>query len=136
MTQNDAPQQPARRGLLVTENLNRQFQGTKNLWGAIHTTILKPEQRLSDEELRIQRTILMSCLETPEELKEILGGNQCTFCQTYAATRIAVPCFHRLCRSGCAVRLLSIRERYDDGSAKPITCAKCRALIGSLQRFF
>ena len=136
MTQNDAPQQPARRGRPRNGKPQQTVPRDEEPLWAIQTTILEPEQRLSDEELRIQRTILMSCLETLEELKEIFGDNQCTFCQIYAATRIAVPCFHRLCRSGCAVRLLSIRERYDDGSAKPITCAKCRALIGSLQRFY
>ena len=120
MTQNDAPQQPARRGRPRNGKPQQTvLRDEEPLW-AIQTTILEPEQRLSDEELRIQRTILMSCLETLEELKETLGDNQCTFCPTYAAMRIAVPCFHRLCRSGCAVRLLSIRDRYTMAQQSPL----------------
>ena len=51
MTQNDAPQQPARRGRPFNGKPQRTVPRDEEPLWTIQTTILEPEQKLSDEEL-------------------------------------------------------------------------------------
>ena len=83
------------------------------------------------------RTQLFTSLQEPENVREAEAYDMpCTACLTYAITRLAQPCRHRLYCSSCALRAVTVRSSYEDGSYMPVTCGRCRALIASFEKFY
>ena len=100
-------------------------------------TILEQDQCLPAAEVEYQRMKLLVSLEGLEELKDIGEFDMpCTVCRSFAVTRIAKPCRHRLACANCVSRMVSMRLRFDDQTTKPITCCICRALIVDFEQFF
>lgn len=88
---------------------------------------------------------LSHSLNGPEEslVEARVEDRTCLCCQTYKATRQAVPCGHLVCCRECLPRLLEPRTfsvttatggTSDTGVHLPVVCLQCRALVGQFIR--